>query len=267
MALDMAVGRPPLPKEHGGWAMMATPPVVALLAAGPEALGMLAAVGWALGYCLRGPVEALLGEAPTGRAGLLQANPAVARFWVVGFGLPALAALAPVVMVRPWSLAWLGGALLVLVMLLWLSKHGQTRSLAAGALATAGLMAGGPLYYLAARGTVGAQGWTLALACYAFFLGSVFRVKTLAREKRSGTFRLVSVCVHGAFVVGAAALAAMGITHWLVALALVPPLGWSVYGAMRAGGSANLAQVGRGEQWLTISFGLLLALALRVSAQ
>jgi hypothetical protein len=267
MELDIQPGRPPLPKEHGGWAMMATPPVVALLAAGPALLGFSALLGWALGYCLRGPVEALMGEAPTGKAGQQQAVPAVARFWLVLFGAPALLLLAPVVLLRPWSLALLGGALLVLGVVLWLAHRGQTRSFAAGALATAGLMAGGPLYFLAAEGAVGRPGWTLALASYAFFLGSVFRVKTLGREKRHVAFRWLSIGFHVATVATAGALAAAGLTHWLVAFSLLPPLVWSVYGAFRAGEPVSLAVIGKGEQWLTIAFGLLLAVALRVQGQ
>lgn len=260
----VAVGRPPLPKEHGGWAMMATPPVIALLAEGIDLLGVMAALGWALAYCARGPLEALLGRAPTGRAGMQHAEPAVARLWLLIFGTAAATLLLPVIYLRPVTVAWLGGAVLIAAAVMYLAEKGQTRSFLAGALATAGLTVGGPLYYLAAAGQVGARGWTLALVSFAFFLGSVYRVKTLAREKRSTAFRLESLGFHVLAVAAAGVAAYLGFTHWLVAAVLLLPLGWAIYGAARAGGAVSLAAIGKGEQWLTIGFGLALALILRL---
>lgn len=265
MLLDLHPGRPPLPKEHGGWAMMLTPPIVAVLGAGPDMSGLLAVFGWAVAYCLRGPVEVLRGEAPTGRAGMTQASPAVARFWLLVFGLAAAALLGPVVVLRPQVLLPLVGALAALLGVLALAHRGQTRSFLAGALASAGLMVGGPLYYVAADGAAGVQGWTLGLACGAFFVGSIFRVKTLARERRSAGFRVLSVLFHAIVGLLAGAAAWLGYVSWLTALALVPALGWSVYCAVRAGAPVSLLVVGKGEQWLTIAFGVLLAAGLRFS--
>ncbi|MDF2628960.1 MAG: hypothetical protein K0R39_2791 [Symbiobacteriaceae bacterium] len=265
MLLDLRPGRPPLPKEHGGWAMMLTPPVVAVLSAGLDLLGLLAVLGWAVAYCLRGPVEVLRGEAPTGRAGMTQASPEVARFWLLLFGLIAALLLGPVVAVRPKVVVPLFAALAALLCVLALVHRGQTRSILAGTLASAGLMVGGPLYYVAADGAAGLQGWTLGLACGAFFVGSIFRVKTLARERRSAGFRWLSVLLHGT-VAGAGVVAAvLGYVSWLTAASLLPALGWSVYGAVRAGGPVSLLVIGKGEQWLTIAFGLLLAAGLRIS--
>ncbi|HYF94172.1 MAG TPA: YwiC-like family protein [Symbiobacteriaceae bacterium] len=258
-------GRPPLPREHGAWAMLLTPPAVALLGAGLHILGLLAAFGWIAAYCLRGPVEALRGMAPTGRAGLAQAAPEVARFWLLAFGLLAMLLLAPVVYMRPVTALLLMAALVLLGAVFVLAERGQTRSFAAGALAIAGLMLGGPLYYIAAYGAAGARGWALALASAAFFIGSIFRVKTLARERRSAWFRCLSLGFHAAVVLLAAGAAWLGHTSWLTAASLLPPLIWAAYGAARAGEAVNLAVVGKGEQWLTIAFGLLLAGALRTS--
>lgn len=264
MTMDLQMGRPPLPKEHGAWAMVLTPPIVALLAEGPTTLGLLALLGWLAAYCLRGPVEVLGGFGPTGKAGALQAEPGVARLWLVIFGLLAGALLLPVLLARPAALIWLLGAVLLMAAVVWLSLQGQTRSILAGTLAVLGLMVSGPLYYLAARGSVTAGGWALALACFAFFEGSVFRVKTLARERRSPWFRFLSVAVHVAAVVVAAYAAWSWQVSWLVAASLLPALVWAVWGALRAGPPVNLMAIGMGELWLTIIFGLLLALALRL---
>jgi hypothetical protein len=265
MLLDLQPGRPPLPKEHGGWAMMLTPPVVAVLGAGLDLSGLLAVCGWAVAYCLRGPVEVLRGEAPTGRAGMTQASPAVARFWALVFGLVAAALLGPVMVLRPQILLPLGAALVALVGVLALAHRGQTRSFLAGALASGGLMVGGPLYYVAAEGAAGVQGWTVGLACGAYFVGSIFRVKTLARERRSTGFRVVSVLFHAIVGLAAGVAAWLGYASWLTAAALLPALGWSIYCAARAGAPVSLLVVGKGEQWLTIAFGVLLAAGLRFS--
>jgi hypothetical protein len=264
MQLSIQSGRPPLPKEHGGWAMLITPPVVALVAAGPDQLGMAALAGWFCAYCLRGPVEALRGAAATGRAGMTHADPAVARLWLTLFGVPAVLLLGAVVWLRPWSMALLGFAALLLAVVQHLADRGEARSLAAGLLAVAGLMAGGPLYYLAAKGEVTPAGWALTLASAAFFAGSVFRVKTLARERRSPAFRLLSVGFHLALLAAAAALVPLAGAPALFPLALVPAVGWAVYGAVRAGAAVSLATIGKGEQWLTILFGLVLMVTLRI---
>lgn len=257
-------GPAPLPKEHGAWAMVLTPPIVALLAAGLSRLGLLALLGWFAAYCLRGPVEVLGGFGPTGKAGALQAEPAVARLWLLIFGLLAAALLLPVILSRPAALLWLLGSVVLMAVVVWLSISGQTRSILAGTLGILGLMTGGPLYYIASFGAPGPEGWALALACFAFFEGSVFRVKTLARERRSQSFRFVSVGFHLLAVLLAAYAAWRWQISWLVPVTLVPALGWSVYGALRAGPAVNLMVIGKGEQWLTIGFGLLLAAALRV---
>lgn len=264
MQLSLQAGRPPLPREHGAWAMLITPPVVALVAVGPDPLGLAALLGWFFAYCLRGPVEALRGSGPTGKAGMAHATPEVARLWLLLFGLPAVLLLGAVVFLRPWSAALLLVPAVALAAVQFLAGRGQTRSLVAGLLAVVGLMAGGPLYYLAAQGTVPVAGWALALACGGFFAGSVFRVKALARERRSGLFRLISVGVHLGALLAAVLLVPLAGAPLLFPLALVPAAAWAVWGAVRAGAPMNLAVIGSGEQWLTILFGLVLMVALRL---
>jgi len=262
MATTLANGRIPIPREHGGWAMLLTPPIVALVSAGPSLLGILAVLGWIAGYCIRGPIEALRGTGASGKAGVSRTTHEAARTGLLLFGGLALAFLGPVVIFRPWTLAVLLSTLSLLGVVQRLADRGFTRSIPSGLLAVTGLVAGGPLYYLAATGRIPTEGWVVGLTCAAFFGGSVFRVKTLARERRSVGFRTLSVAVHLAAFAFAALAAARRTVHWPLPVALVPPLLWSVYGAMRAGEAANLAVIGKGEQWLTIIFGTLLIVAL-----
>lgn len=262
MATTHANGRIPIPREHGGWAMLLTPSIVAMLSAGPSLLGILALLGWVAGYCVRGPVEVLRGTGASGKAGMARTTPQAARIGLLLFGGLAIAFLGPVIILRPWSIALLAGALVVLASVQLLADRGLTRSISAGLLAVVGLMAGGPLYYLAATGRIPAEGWVVAITSAAFFGGSVFRVKTLARERRSAGFRGLSVAVHLAAFAFAAVAAAVRTVPWLVPVALLPALFWSIYGAARVGAAMNLNVIGKGEQWLTILFGALLIVAL-----
>lgn len=265
MAKAGELRRPPLPREHGGWAMLITPPVVALAASGPSRYGLMAMFGWFSAYALRGPVEVLLGNGPSGRAGMAQASPEAARLWLVIFGLLTMALLGPVIYLHPSVLILLLGALAVMGIVMLLSLRGQTRSVAAGSLAAVGLMVGGPLYDIAAFGTVGRQGWLLAGACAAFFVGSVFRVKVLGRERRSGSFRYLSVGLHLLFALMAILIVRLTRAPWLYADALLVPLIWAMHGAVREGKAANLRAIGKSEEYLTILFALMLIVALRLS--
>lgn len=254
----------PIPREHGGWAMLLTPAIIAPAVAGLNLLGILAIVGWIAAYCARGPVEALRGAGPTGRAGAVRAERSVAQLWLLIFAGLAVTLLGPVLIVRPVALAVLAFALACLAIVQVMADRGQQRSMTAGLIAAAGLMAGAPLYYLAALGQVAEAAWLITGASFAFFGGSVFRVKVLAREKRSRSFRFLSLAFHLVALALALGLAWAGRSPWLLALALAAPTVWAAYGAMKAGEAVSLLVIGKGEQWLTIAFGLLTIAAFRV---
>jgi len=111
--MTLRPGPIPLPREHGAWAMVLTPAVVAVLALGPQPVGLAALLGWLAAYAARGPLEALLGRGASGRAGMASAEPAVARFWLLVLAAVAAALLLPVVLLRPAVLVLLAGALLL----------------------------------------------------------------------------------------------------------------------------------------------------------
>lgn len=261
MQWRLQLGPVPLPREHGGWAMLLTPPVIALGAAGLHGLGLIALMGWILAYSARGPIEVLRGAGASGRAGMARSSPPVARFWLVMLILGAALGIGPVLFLQPWSLALLGAAALFLSAVQLLADRGHQRTLMAGTLAVTGLMVGAPLYYLAGTGSVPAEAWAITAACWAFFVGSIFRVKMLARERTSGSFRMICLALHLGFLLAGAWAALRGLVPPLYPAALLAPTAWAIYGAVRAGPPVNLMVIGKGEQWLTITFGLLLILA------
>jgi hypothetical protein len=265
--MQVRFGRPLLPREHGAWAMLLTPPLVSLLALGPSWSGVQVMLGWFLAYAARGPLEVLLGQGASGRAGMARGEAPVARFWLLVFAGAAALLLLPAVLRRPVLLLPLAGALaLALAVAFGFALRAQQRALLSGLLAVTGLMAGAPLYDLAASGQVTPAGWAITYACFAFFGGSVFRVKTMGRERRRSFFHGLSVAVHFAFVAGAILAAALGWVPALLPLALLPPLVWAVVCAWRARqeGAANLNRVGMSEVYLTLLFAPLVVLTVRV---
>lgn len=254
---------PPLPREHGAWAMLLTPVVAAVIAHGPHWQGVTAVLGWVAAYCLRGPMELLLGGGPTGRAGMARGSRPAAVRWLALMGLAALLPLGRTIWLRPLTLVPLLVAAGMLAAVQRLSSRGQTRSVWAGLLSVTGLMAGAPLYCLAAGGRISGDGWAVTLACFAFFAGSVFRVKSVARERQSVPFRHLSVALHLAAVL-TAGLAVI----WLRAPALLPvallPSAWWALRCARVRGPIHLGRVGKSEVWLTLSFVSLLVVAVRI---
>lgn len=251
---------PPLPREHGAWAMLLTPLVVAAAACGPDPKGLTAALGWIAGYCLRGPIELLRGTGATGRAGMARGSRQEAKLWCGLFLLGAAALLGPIIWFQPAVLVPLLAALFVLAIVQWMADRGHVKSILSETLSIAGMTAGVPLYYLAATGAVGPEGWVVGLSCFAFFFGSIFRVKSLGRERRSVFFRRLSVAVHLALTLVAAGAAIwLGQSILLPAALLVPTI-WAVRCSL-ARKSINLRHVGHSEVALTAIFGVLLVLA------
>lgn len=248
---------PPLPREHGAWAMLLTPVLVAVAALGPERVGLMAMLGWICAYSLRGPIELLRGAGPTGRAGMARGSRESARLWLVILALAAVGLLGYTVLMRPNALPPLlaAGALLALVQ--FLADRGQIRTILTETLSIAGLMAGLPLYYLTVTGGVGQEGWILTLACFAFFFGSIFRVKSVARERLSVPFGRLSIAIHVVFVVLGAAAVVWANASLLLPLALLAPAAWAVRCA-RVTKAINLKRVGFSEVGLSLLFAVLL---------
>jgi len=246
--------------------MVLTPAVVAVLALGLHPLGLVALLGWLTAYAARGSLEIVLGRGASGRAGMASAEPAVARFWLLALAVVAAAFLLPVVVRRPATLYLLAGALALVCLVFWLAQRGRTRSLLSGFLSVTGLMAGAPLYELAAAGAMTSRGWAVTYACFAFFAGSIFRVKTMSRECRHLAFHGISVAVHLVFLAAAVLAAALGWAPSLLPLALVPPLVWAIVCAWRARrqGAARLDRVGWSEIYLTVLFAIVTVLAVRL---
>lgn len=248
---------PPLPREHGAWAMLLTPLLVAVAALGPDRVGLLAVLGWICAYSLRGPIELLRGAGPTGRAGMARGTRQAAQLWLVLLGLAAVGLLGWTVLMRPAALPPLLAAGAVLGLVQFLADRGYVKTMLTETLSIAGLMAGLPLYCLTATGGLGREGWILTLACFAFFFGSIFRVKSVARERLSVPFGRLSVVIHVVFVLAGAAGVVWADSSLLLPVALLVPAVWAVRCA-RITTAINLKRVGLSEVGLSLLFAFLL---------
>jgi hypothetical protein len=231
--------KPPIPKEHGSWAML----IVPLL------LGLAIAPGWpwrvillliaAFGFFLvRFPLATLVKtrrRKKGDRAYLWQ--------WVIIYG--ALTALSGSWLVLAYRLWWLmpmgfiGGALLMFH--LWLVARRQEMSVVGELAGIFGLALGAPMAYYVAGGQLDRLAAALWLVNALYFGGTVFYIKLKVRQQprlpvpdRVGE-RLVKAKACLAYQTIAltiiAALVAFQWAPWLALLAFVPVTIKVIHGA------------------------------------
>lgn len=208
--------------------MLASPVVVGVLAASPRWVHLPLALLWFVGYLA------------FFAAGLWLRSGRRERYLppVRAYGLAALPLGAIVLLIRPDLVVW--GPLFAPLLLagLWFSSRRQDRALVSGlaTIVTAVLMT--PVVYDAGDGTDWVCAWTLTAVLAAYFVGTLFYVKTMIRERDSrGHYRL-SVGYH---VV--AALAMAFVSWWLVAIFVA----LAVRAAVLPGRRLTPKQVGVGE--------------------
>ncbi|GAB6158837.1 YwiC-like family protein [Desulfotomaculum varum] len=120
--------------------------------------------------------------------------------WLVLYGLIAVAFLIFPIIRYP-ALLWLGGGLFITLLVnFYYVRIRQERAMLNNFSAVAGMSLGG-----VASGYVGAGDWSfdlflIWLICVAFFMGSVFFVKSMIRERGNLCFRALSWFYHGAVV-------------------------------------------------------------------
>lgn len=173
--------KPPIPKEHGSWAMLIVPLLLGLVIASTwhsRAIVLLvAAVGF---FLARFPLATLVKtrwRRNTGRAYLWQ--------WTAIYGgITALSGGWLVLVHGLWWLVPLGllGGLLVLFHL-WLVARRQEMSVAGELAGIFGLAMGAPMAYYAAAGRLDGSAAALWLINALYFGGTVFYIKLKVRQQ------------------------------------------------------------------------------------
>jgi hypothetical protein len=218
------------PPQHGAWAFLVVPVLVAFAVTGASAAGWLFLVAWVCAY----PVGYYGGRALTARvrrgAWTRLATRERSRT-VPWLALTALAGL-PLVITRPWLLAvatvlaalWAAG--------LWVAARQGDRSLVNDLLLVAQAVAAVPVAAAVVAGPAEVLGplagqVLVATAVVAVYLtGSVLHVKSLLREASSAGYRTANRVWHAAALVGAVSLDpwwALGFGPALVRAAVMRP--------------------------------------------
>lgn len=196
-----------VPPQHGAWAMLLVPFLAGVGVSGRDWVQLPLLVAWLGGYLLS--YYALL-AVKTGRPGRVRAQ--LTTYAVLTFPAAGL-----VVLLRPRVLL-LAPAFLVLVGInAWYSRRRSDRALTNGVVSAVGGSLGTLLATLAVPGApVTASVWSAFGLLALYFIGTVFFVKTMIRERGQVGYLRLSVAWHtGATVVA-----------WLVTWPFALLFGW-----------------------------------------
>jgi hypothetical protein len=210
--------------------MLVVPLVVGVAAVGARPWHALLAATWMVGYLAFAAASLLLKA--RGRA---RYRPAAAVY-----GGAALALGVALLVVRPTLAWWAVPYLPLLAVALGAAWRRAERSWAADAVtvvaacllaavaATPAALEGGPTPLALTGGSVGA--WQAVGALAAYFLGTVFYVKTMIRERGNRAVLVASVAWHAVAVAAALATVAVGRSAGPAAGALPGWSGWALAG-------------------------------------
>jgi hypothetical protein len=172
---------PPIPKEHGSWAMLSVPLLIGLIVAPAwhwRAVGLvIAAVGF---FLLRYPLATLVKMRRRKRVDRAY----LWRWTAIYGGMTGLSGGWLVLGQGLWWLAPMGlvGTLLV-VFHLWLVARRQEMSVAGELAGITGLALGAPMAYYAASGRLDSTALALWLLNVLYFGGTVFYIKLKVRQQ------------------------------------------------------------------------------------
>lgn len=193
-----------IPNQHGAWSMLTIPFLCGMLAAQPRMIHLLLFSCWLLAYLLAFPLL----------QGLRKGRMRTYKSPILLYSVLLIPMAAVLLWLRP-QLVWYGVVLLPLMLVNAIyAKRNQERAFwnDMAAVVQFSSMAV-PAYWLG-----GGDDWRLAvglaLACALYYIGTVFYVKTIIREKNNPTFYVASLGYHGVV---------LGLSCWLAPLWLAVP--------------------------------------------
>ncbi len=265
--------RPPLPREHGAWAMFIAPLVVGIGAipsprleagAGGAVLFALTAFGF---FLLRFPLTlAIKARTPDARASAL-------RWSALYAALTLACGAALLISTRLWLLVPLGFlGFGTLGFYLWLVARRAETSVWGEWIGIAGLALGAPGAYLVGAGAPDATAIALYALCALYFGGTVLYIKFKVREQS----RLVpktfaeklwagraSIVYHALVFALVAYCAATGALPALTVIAFGLPICKVIGGVLRQPARLNVRRLGFVEMGFTVAFVAVMVWAYR----
>lgn len=252
----------PIPRQHGTWAMLYIPMILALASASgvtPDFYILLICVT-AL-FFLRDPLEALI-RSRMKAVHDSKMNPLL-KWWSIVFSIIAIGS-GGFLVVRGYTflLVFCFSFIIFLAFHLKIQDLKQDRRIISELIAVAALTSTA----LLARGVlvgIDQEGFLLWLLCFLFFSSSVFYVKMRvyrqSRSKNSNRITVFSIIFHCALAFILASFIYFKIIGAYVALAYLPILVRSFTG-FTTSGKLNLQKIGIAEVVLTILFTIILIL-------
>jgi hypothetical protein len=171
---------------------------------------------------------------------------------VRAYGLATVPLAIVVLLLRPDMVVWAPLFAPLLLAGLWFAAHRQDRSLPSGLATILAACLMTMVAFDAGDGTDWARAWTLTAVLAGYFVGTLFYVKTMIRERDSRAHYWLSVAYHVASTVAAAWL-----SWWLAGLFALLAL----RAAVLPGRGLSPKQVGIGEIVANIA---VVVVALRV---
>jgi hypothetical protein len=262
--------QPPMPKEHGAWAMLYAPLLIAIGFAGrfDTPVWLFIAVV-TLAFLAHEPVATLarFHGAPLARKERLQQ----ARLWLIIYAILAAPACALLLFFyNRWHLLTMGVLLMVLFGLhTYLTSKRIERQFTGEFLGVLSLTLTAPAAYYVALGRIDKLGLLLWLFNLLYFSSAIFYVKMRVSRsvKRSNADLLTWQCAgyHLLLLAGITLIVWRGWFSALVLLAFLPAIG-RAFSAMRPEENRlNLKRLGIAEIGYTVAYVLFLVFGLRAS--
>jgi hypothetical protein len=217
-----------VPNQHGAWGMLASPFLVGVVAASPRWVHLPLVLLWFVGYFA------------FFAAGLWLKSGRRARYLppLRAYGIATVPLGGTVLAMRPDLVVWAPVFAPLLLAGLWFAARRQDRSLPSGLATILAACLMTVVAFDAGDGTDWGRAWTLTAVLAAYFVGTLFYVKTMIRERDSRAYYRLSVGYHVLVTV-----AMVWVSWWLVGLfALL-----AVRAAVLPGRAFTPKQVGIGE--------------------
>lgn len=168
--------KPIIPREHGGWAMVSVPFFLGMFAGGPKWMHLPLFIGWVMFYLAAYPLRLALMRRKDRRYFVRWSL----IYWVLG-----MVFLLPPLIAEP-SLLWAGPVLVALFSVNgWYAYRRDERSFVNDLCAIFAFSVGGAAAYVVGAEKWGTMALWVAMLCILYFLGSVFFVKSVFRERKN----------------------------------------------------------------------------------
>lgn len=229
-----------IPREHGAWAMLILPFLIGL-SVHPQWMHLPLFAGWFFLYLSLNPFMMLIKK---------KGDSSFYRKWLIRYGTLAGVLLIIVAYQYP-ALLWLGLAMVPLFLInIAFVRRNRERNFWNDVTAVFEMAVGGVASAYVALGQWSMFQIYVWVVSVLFFLGSIFFVKTMIREKKNKTFRYISWGYHLLLMAGVALVTG----HLWLTLAYVPAL---IRAILLGGRNATPLQVGLTEIGNSLLFTIL----------